>query len=70
MPDGSIWVGNSTPAYDTEDYARDMTDRVALVYPIRCILEIMIPWELEPKAGDEIAIYAIGLGAGSQASGL
>jgi hypothetical protein len=55
-PAGSIWVGNSTPPYDTEDYARDMTDRVALVYPI-------YPSDSpEPKSGDEIAIYAIGLG--------
>jgi hypothetical protein len=55
-PAGSTWVGNSTPPYDTEDYARDMTDRVALVYPI-------YPGDSpEPKSGDEIAIYAIGLG--------
>ena len=55
-PAGSIWVGNSTPPYDTEDYARDMTDRVALVYPL-------YPGDSpEPKSGDEIAIYAIGLG--------
>jgi hypothetical protein len=55
-PDGSTWVGNSTPPYDTEDYARDMIDRVALVYPL-------YPADSpEPKAGDEIAIYAIGLG--------
>jgi hypothetical protein len=55
-PAGSIWVGNSTPPYDTEDYALDMTDRVALVYPL-------YPGDSpEPKGGDEIAIYAIGLG--------
>jgi len=55
-PTGSTWVGNSTPPYDTEDYARDMTDRVALVYP-------EYPGDSpEPKGGDEIAIYAIGLG--------
>ena len=55
-PTGSTWVGNATPPYDTEDYARDMTDRVALVYP-------EYPLDSpEPKAGDEIAIYAIGLG--------
>jgi hypothetical protein len=49
-------VGNSTPPYDTEDYARDMTDRVGLVYPL-------YPGDSnEPKAGDEVAIYAIGLG--------
>jgi hypothetical protein len=55
-PSGSVWVGNNTPPYDTEDYARDMTDRVALVYPV-------YPSEsAEPKSGDEVAIYAIGLG--------
>jgi hypothetical protein len=55
-PTGSTWVGNSTPPYDTEDYARDMTDRAALVYPL-------YPGDSpEPKGGDEIAIYAIGLG--------
>ncbi|MCJ7734108.1 MAG: VWA domain-containing protein, partial [Anaerolineales bacterium] len=67
-PAGATWAGNSSPPYDTDDYARDMTDRVALVYP-----EYYTPFgdgtpegvplgELEPKAGDEIAIYAIGLG--------
>ena len=62
-PAGSIWVGNSTPPYDTEDYARDMTDRVALVYPLYDSGGDGDPLgELEPKAGDEIAIYAIGLG--------
>jgi hypothetical protein len=55
-PTGSIWAGNATPPYDTDDYARDMIDRVALVYP-------EYPADSpEPKAGDEIAIYAIGLG--------
>ncbi len=55
-PAGATWVGNSTPPYDTEDYARDMTDRVALVYPL-------YPGDSpEPKSGDEVAIYAIGLG--------
>jgi len=55
-PAGSTWVGNSTPPYDTEDYAMDMIDRVALVYPL-------YPSDsAEPKAGDEIAIYAVGLG--------
>ncbi len=49
-------MSNSTPPYDTEDYARDMTDRVGLVYPL-------YPGDSnEPKAGDEVAIYAIGLG--------
>jgi len=62
-PDGSTWVGNSTPPYDTDDYARDMTDRVALVYPLYDSGGDGVPLgELEPKAGDEIAIYAIGLG--------
>jgi hypothetical protein len=55
-PAGSIWVGNNTPDYDTEDYAMDMTDRVALVYPVYPTNSA------EPKSGDEIAIYAIGLG--------
>ena len=55
-PAGATWVSNSTPPYDTEDYARDMTDRVGLVYPL-------YPGDSnEPKAGDEVAIYAIGLG--------
>ncbi|MCJ7716049.1 MAG: VWA domain-containing protein [Anaerolineales bacterium] len=55
-PDGAAWVGNSSPPYDTEDYARDMTDRVGLVYPL-------YPADSnEPKSGDEVAIYAIGLG--------
>jgi len=55
-PDGATWVGNNTPPYDTEDYARDMTDRAALVYPL-------YPGASnEPKGGDEVAIYAIGLG--------
>jgi hypothetical protein len=54
-PAGAIW-NTSSPPYDTEDYARDMTDRVALVYP-------EYPADsTEPKSGDEIAIYAIGLG--------
>jgi len=62
-PDGSIWVGNNTPAYDTEDYARDMTDNVALVYPEFDDSGANDPLGVwEPKAGDEIAIYAIGLG--------
>ena len=54
-PAGATW-NVSSPPYDTEDYARDMTDRVALVYP-------EYPADSpEPKGGDEIAIYAIGLG--------
>ena len=63
-PPGATWAGNSTPPYDTEDYARDMTDRVALVYPL--YVPDPLPSEVlgdkEPKAGDEVAIYAIGLG--------
>jgi len=63
-PDGSAWVGNSTPPYDTEDYARDMTDRVGLVYPL--YVPDPAPSEVlgdkEPKGGEEVAIYAIGLG--------
>jgi len=60
-PDGAIWVGNTSPPYDTEDYARDMTDRVALVYPIYNPPGTILGDD-EPKSGDEIAIYAIGLG--------
>lgn len=56
-PTGATWAGNLTPPYDAEDYARDMTDRVGLVYP-----EFDPPGSPEPKAGDEIAIYTIGLG--------
>jgi hypothetical protein len=60
-PVGSTWVGNTSPPYDTEDYARDMTDRVALVYPIYNPPGTILGDD-EPKSGDEIAIYAIGLG--------
>jgi len=52
-PPGAIWVGNNTPAYDVEDYARDITDRVALIYSANAN---------EPTGGEEIAIYTIGLG--------
>jgi len=52
-PPGAIWVGNNTPFYDAEDYARDITDRVAL---------LASPNALEPIGGEEIAIYTIGLG--------
>jgi len=52
-PPGSIWVGNNTPPYDAEDYARDVTDRVALIYSANAS---------EPVGGEEIAIYTIGLG--------
>jgi len=52
-PPGAIWVGNNTPPYDAEDYARDITDRVALIYSTN---------SSEPVGGEEIAIYTIGLG--------
>jgi len=52
-PPGAIWVGNNTPLYDAEDYARDITDRVAL---------LASPNTNEPIGGEEIAIYTIGLG--------
>jgi len=53
-PPGSTWVGNSSPPYDAEDYARDITDRVALMISAN---------SNEPvESGEEIAIYAIGLG--------
>lgn len=67
-PAGSFWVGNNTPAYDTEDYARDMTDNVALVYPEFDDSGANDPLGVyEPKAGYEIAIYAIGLGQAAKA---
>ena len=54
-PPGATYDINSPP-YDAEDYARDMTDRAALVFPL-------YPGDSnEPKSGDEISIYAIGLG--------
>jgi len=52
-PPGAIWVGNNSPPYDVEDYARDITDRVALIYSANAN---------EPTGGEEIAIYTIGLG--------
>jgi hypothetical protein len=52
-PPGASWVGNNTPPYDVEDYARDITDRVALLYSTNAN---------EPVGGEEIAIYTIGLG--------
>jgi len=52
-PPGAVWAGNNTPPYDTEDYAMDMTDRVAL-------LKSSNP--NEPTTGEDIAIYTIGLG--------
>jgi hypothetical protein len=51
-PPGSVWVGNNTPNYDVEDYARDITDRVALLLSAN---------SNEPIGGEEIAIYTIGL---------
>ncbi|MFO8035677.1 MAG: vWA domain-containing protein [Anaerolineales bacterium] len=47
------WVGNNTPPYDTEDYAMDMADRVALLKSAN---------PNEPTLGEDIAIYTIGLG--------
>jgi hypothetical protein len=52
-PPNAIWVGNNTPPYDVEDYARDITDRVALLVSANTN---------EPIGGEEIAIYTIGLG--------
>lgn len=55
-PPGSTWVGDSTPPYDVEDYAFDMVDTMAL-------RESTNPDE--PTPGNDIAIYAIGLGDAS-----
>ena len=52
-PPGSTWVGNNTPPYDVDDYAYDITDRVALMGSAN---------PSEPVLGDAIAIYTIGLG--------
>lgn len=52
-PPGSIWEGPSTPDYDVDDYAYDMTDRVGLLGSAN---------PNEPYGGEEIAIYTIGLG--------
>ena len=52
-PPGAAWVGNNTPPYDVEDYARDVTDRVGLLISANTN---------EPIGGEEIAIYTIGLG--------
>lgn len=52
-PPNASWVGNSTPPYDAEDYARDITDRVALLKSAN---------NSEPTTGEDIAIYTIGLG--------
>ncbi len=52
-PPGATWVGNNTPPYDTDDYAYDITDRVALLGSTN---------PNEPLGGEEIAIYTIGLG--------
>jgi hypothetical protein len=53
-PPGANFVGTNSPPYDAEDYARDITDRFAL---------LMSANSNEPIAGDEIAIYTIGFGA-------
>ena len=58
-PPGAIWVGNNTPDYDVEDYARDITDRVALLLSAN---------PSEPIGGEEIAIYTIGLGPAATAT--
>jgi len=52
-PPGASWEGNNTPLYDVDDYAYDITDRVGLLGSTN---------PNEPKVGDEIAIYTIGLG--------
>ncbi len=52
-PPNANWVGNNTPLYDAEDYARDITDRVALLKSAN---------NSEPTTGEDIAIYTIGLG--------
>ncbi len=54
-PPGSAWVGASSPDYDADDYAYDMTDWVALMRSANAS---------EPVGGDDsaIAIYTIGLG--------
>jgi len=63
-PPGATWVGNSTPPYDAEDYARDMTDRTALLFSANT--GGAGGKNNEPPIRDElsrdIAIYAIGLG--------
>jgi len=51
-PPGSTWVGNSSPPYDVEDYARDMIDQTALSDPP----------SNEPIQANEVTIYSIGLG--------
>lgn len=56
-PPGSIWVANNTPDYDVEDYARDMTDRVAMLFSPN-----MNEPPIVDEYADEIAIYTIGLG--------
>lgn len=52
-PPGATWVGSNTPPYDVEDYARDITDRVALLQSAN---------PNEPTGGEDITIYTIGLG--------
>ena len=58
-PPGATWVGNNTPPYDVEDYARDITARVALLVSAN---------SNEPIGGEEIAIYTIGLGPAATAT--
>ena len=52
-PPDATWVGNSSPPYDTDDYAYDMTDRVALLFSAN---------SNEPTPGEDVSIYTIGLG--------
>lgn len=52
-PPNATWVANNSPPYDAEDYARDITDRVALLKSAN---------SSEPTTGEDIAIYTIGLG--------
>jgi len=54
-PPGAIWVGNTTPPYDAEDYARDITDRIGLLRSANGSEPVL-------TGDEEIAIYAIGLG--------
>ena len=53
-PPGTIWTGQlPNPNYSVSDYARDMTDEAALTKSTN----------IKEPAGNDIAIYTIGLGA-------
>jgi hypothetical protein len=52
-PPGSTWVGNESPPYDVEDYARDMIDQIALTQSTNIF---------EPIRGNQMSIYSIALG--------